>query len=110
MWAQDWSAIIDVVLPYPEVPSFDVTDQMVEQEYDALKMFKTAEEFFTSLGLDPMTQTFWNKSLFTRPEDKAVLCQGSAHDFFSSDDFRYSVIYYATTAHNIFYNNGVFTE
>lgn len=89
MWAQQWTEIIDVVLPYPEVPSYDVTDQMVKQGYDALKMFQTAEEFFTSLGLEPMTQTFWDKSMMTRPQGKTVVCHASASDLYLEDDFRY---------------------
>ena len=33
------------------------------------EMFRTAEEFFVSLGLDPMPTSFWNKSVFEKPSD-----------------------------------------
>ena len=29
-----------------------------------LEMFRIAEEFFVSLGLDPMPADFWRKSIF----------------------------------------------
>lgn len=52
-------------------------------------MFKTAEEFFTSLGLKPMPQTFWNKSMIVKPEGRDVICHASAWDFYNQKDFRY---------------------
>lgn len=88
MWAQQWTNIIDIVLPYKEVPSFDVTSQMVAKGYDPKRMFLTAEEFFTSLGLEPMTPKFWANSMITRPNGRTVECHGSAEDFFTNDDFR----------------------
>lgn len=53
-------------------------------------MFKMAEEFFTSLGLDPMPDTFWNRSMLDRPSDgRHVVCHASAWDFLDGSDFRY---------------------
>ena len=51
-------------------------------------MFEKAEDFFTSLGLEPMTDTFWSKSLIERPDDREVVCHASAEDFYQKDDFR----------------------
>ena len=31
MWAQDWTALFDRVAPYPNLPSFDVTEEMQRQ-------------------------------------------------------------------------------
>ncbi len=54
------------------------------------KIFTTAEEFFVSLGLDPMPETFWKHSVFTRPADKREMnCHPSAWDFYNGEDFRY---------------------
>ena len=32
-------------------------------------LFNISEEFFTSLGLDPMLDDFWNNSIFEKPTD-----------------------------------------
>lgn len=89
MWAQDWSLINDLVKPYPKVPSLDVTPNLIKQQYTPTKMFKLAQSFFVSLGLDPMPQMFWNKSLIRKPKDRKVVCHPSAWDF-SKGDVRYS--------------------
>lgn len=89
MWAQDWVNIYDLVTPYPEVESIDVTSSLLRANYSALRMFREAESFFTSVGLEPMTSDFWNKSMFVRPNDgRQVACHGSASDFYTQTDFR----------------------
>ena len=69
MWAQDWLNIYDLVAPYPEVTSPDVTSSLKRANYSVARMFRQSESFFTSLGLEPMTDEFWKKSMFTRPTD-----------------------------------------
>lgn len=54
MWAQSWGNLIDILRPYPEKPDVDVTTEMVNQGWTAKKMFEKADEFFQSMGLDPM--------------------------------------------------------
>ena len=44
------------------------------------KMVKLGEAFFTSLGLDPLPKTFWERSLFTKPDGREVVCHASAWD------------------------------
>ena len=51
-------------------------------------MFKVAEAFFVSIGLEPMTETFWKKSMLVKPTDREVVCHASAWDFYAEDDFR----------------------
>ena len=51
-------------------------------------MFHLAEEFFISLGFEPMTEKFWENSMLTKPNGKEVVCHGSAEDFYKIDDFR----------------------
>ena len=52
-------------------------------------MFEISEEFFVSLGLDPLPQTFWNKSIIERPNDgREINCHASAWDFYDGKDFR----------------------
>lgn len=88
MWAQDWSSIGDLVKPYPKVPSLDVTPNLIKQQYTATKMFKLAQSFFVSLGLDPMPHSFWNKSVITKPKHRRMVCHPSAWDF-GNGDVRY---------------------
>ena len=51
-------------------------------------MFHLAEDFFVQLGFNTMTDTFWNKSMMVKPEDREVVCHASAEDFYKMDDFR----------------------
>lgn len=89
MWAQTWGNIMDLCLPYPDVPSIDITDALVSQNYTALKMFQTSDEFFTSLGLIKMPDLFWEKSMIEKPDDgRKVVCHASAWDFSNGKDFR----------------------
>jgi peptidyl-dipeptidase A len=88
MWAQQWDAIYDVVEPYPGQGSLDVDKKLKEKKYDAPKMVKLGESFFTSLGLDALPKTFWERSLFLRPKDREVVCHASAWDVTWNDDLR----------------------
>ena len=59
------------------------------QGWTPLRMFKEADNFFTSLGLLPMPPEFWNKSMLEKPTDgREVVCHASAWDFFNGKDFR----------------------
>lgn len=40
LWAQDWSNIADIVLPYPEVANFDVTREMHRQGFTPLRLYR----------------------------------------------------------------------
>src|SRR6185436_3449818 len=51
-------------------------------------MVKTGERFFTSLGLDPLPATFWERSMFVKPRDRDVVCHASAWDVSYNDDLR----------------------
>lgn len=88
MWAQSWGNIYDLVAPEDADPGYDVTTQLAAHNYDEIKMVKGAETFFTSLGFEPLPETFWQRSLFTKPEDRDVICHASAWDLDSKDDIR----------------------
>jgi peptidyl-dipeptidase A len=51
-------------------------------------MVRYGERFFTSLGFEPLPDTFWERSLFTKPEDRDVVCHASAWDMNYVDDLR----------------------
>ena len=46
-------------------------------------MFRRVDIFFQSLGMFPMTQKFWKKSIFKKQEN--MVCHASAWDFKSGN-------------------------
>ncbi|MBM4358249.1 MAG: M2 family metallopeptidase [Deltaproteobacteria bacterium] len=88
MWSQTWSNVYDKLEPYPREGAVDVTRALARKRVDELQMARTAEGFFTSLGLDPLPATFWKRSLFLRPQDREVECHASAWDVHYNDDLR----------------------
>ena len=88
MWSQTWDNIYDLMEPYPGVASLDVTAALKEQGYDELKMTKTAEEFFTSIGLPALPDSFYENSMLKQPADRNVVCHASAWDMGNGNDPR----------------------
>jgi peptidyl-dipeptidase A len=88
MWAQDWSHVYPLVTPYPGQSSLDVSTALVAKKYGPVEMVKTGESFFTSLGLDPLPKTFWERSMLTKPRDREVVCHASAWDVTYDNDLR----------------------
>ncbi|HVI01435.1 MAG TPA: M2 family metallopeptidase [Enhygromyxa sp.] len=88
MWAQEWPNVYEDMIPYPDQPSIDLTAGLQRAKFDELKMVKTAENFFVSLGLDPLPETFWERSLFVKPADRKVQCHASAWDVEFNNDLR----------------------
>ena len=89
MWAQEWGNIYDIVAPAGagEI-GYDLTELLTSHGYDALRMVRQGESFYTALGLAPLPETFWQRSLFTKPEDREVICHASAWDIDNVDDLR----------------------
>ncbi|KAJ8384193.1 hypothetical protein AAFF_G00207410 [Aldrovandia affinis] len=89
MWAQTWSGIMDLAIPFPDATQVDATPAMINKRWNATKMFQASDDFFTSLGLLPMPAEFWNKSMLEKPQDgRKVVCHASAWDFYNRKDFR----------------------
>lgn len=88
MWAQEWGNIYPLVEPYKGQASLDVTAGLKRKKYDEKKLVKLGEAFFTSLGLEPLPATFWERSMFTKPRDREVVCHASAWDVAYNDDLR----------------------
>lgn len=55
---------------------------------ESIAMAKRAEAFYTSLGFPALPETFWQKSLLTRPRDRDVVCHASAWDMDQHGDVR----------------------
>ncbi|AUJ70222.1 MULTISPECIES: M2 family metallopeptidase [unclassified Pseudoalteromonas] len=88
MWAQSWGNIYDLVAPENADPGYDVTALLAKHNYDEIKMVKGAEKFFTSMGFAPLPETFYERSLFIKPQDRDVQCHASAWNLDAKDDLR----------------------
>ena len=88
MWAQSWSNVYDLLAPKNAELGYDLTQALMKQGYDAVRLVKTAENFYTSIGFAPLPPTFWTRSLFVRPRDREVDCHASAWDIDGKDDLR----------------------
>jgi peptidyl-dipeptidase A len=91
MWAQEWGNIYPLVAPPHQDPGYDLTDLLKDKKVDSRGMARYAEGFFTSLGFEPLPKTFWERSLFTKPADRDVVCHASAWDIDGKDDLRVKV-------------------
>jgi len=88
MWAQQWDAVYDLLEPYPGVNDLDVDAALVRQNYDALRMTKSAEEFYQSIAFPTLPRTFWERSMLSQPRDRDVVCHATAWEMDGKDDVR----------------------
>jgi peptidyl-dipeptidase A len=89
MWAQEWGDIYDLVAPAGAGDiGYDIGDLLKAQGYDEMKMVKTGEGFFSSLGFAPLPESFYARSQFLKPKDREVVCHASAWDIDQKDDLR----------------------
>jgi peptidyl-dipeptidase A len=88
MWAQTWSNVYDLLAPKDAELGYDLTAALEKHGYDATRIVKTAENFYTSIGFTPLPKTFWERSMITRPRDREVDCHASAWDVDDKDDLR----------------------
>ena len=88
IWSQEWNNVYSL-MDSPKPPaSYDLTKILAGRKMDPRGMVKYGENFFTSLGFAPLPKTFWERSLFTKPADRDVVCHASAWDVDSKDDLR----------------------
>lgn len=88
LWAQQWDNLYPLLAPAGAGAGYDLTAILKQRRTDARAMVKYGEGFFTSLGFAPLPSTFWERSLFTRPRDRDVVCHASAWDVDNLDDLR----------------------
>ena len=89
MWAQEWGNIYPLVAPEGAGDiGYDITDLIAEKGYDEKQMVRVGEQFFSSLGFDPLPETFYERSQFVKPADRDVVCHASAWDIDNKDDIR----------------------
>jgi peptidyl-dipeptidase A len=114
MWSQEWSNIYSIVEPFKNQGAPDVT-AAIKKKYDEKGMVKLAEKFFMSLGLDPLPDSFWERSLFVKPKDRDVECHASAWDVQWNGDLRIKMciqlneedlqVVHHELGHNYYYQN-----
>jgi peptidyl-dipeptidase A len=89
MWAQEWGDIYDIVAPKGAGDvGYDTTELLKAKSYDAMKMVKAGEGFFSSLGFAPLPESFFARSQFLKPADREVVCHASAWNLDNKDDLR----------------------
>ncbi|CAA9353119.1 MAG: Dipeptidyl carboxypeptidase [uncultured Lysobacter sp.] len=117
MWQQDWGNLWDVLAPYQNAGSLDInaaleaqyqqayTTRMAQQtgerspaamaqvEEDARlanakQMTERAQDFYVSLGMPKLPESYWTKTQFIKPRDRDVVCHASAWDMNMAGDVR----------------------
>ena len=110
MWAQEWGNIYPIVAPpgagdlgydvgdllkakgfvetTPEMNDTPETPETQRRGYWEKQMFRIGENFYSSLGLAPLPESFWERTQFIKPRDRDVVCHASAWDLDAKDDIR----------------------
>ncbi len=88
MWAQEWGFIYDILEPYPGMSDLDVDGTLKTKNYSPREMVRSAENFYVSLGMERLPDTFWERSMFSKPADREVVCHASAWNLDGDDDLR----------------------
>jgi len=117
MWQQDWGNLWDVLEPYQDAGSLDINsalkgweqsnlsatrakiagdatpEKLVAAEREAQlltakKMTQRAEDYYVSLGMPKLPDSYWQKTQFIQPRDRDVVCHASAWDMTMDGDVR----------------------
>jgi len=88
MWAQAWGNIYPILAPPNNDRGYDLTQILKSRNTDAKQMVQFGESFFTSLGFEQLPQTFWERSMLTKPADREVVCHASAWNVDFEKDVR----------------------
>ena len=97
MWAQEWGNIYDIVAPPATPATYDLGQILTSRKKTPKEIVQYGEGFFQSIGLPTLPATFWDKSQFTRPQDRDVVCHASAWDVDTQDDVRLKVCIHGTS-------------
>lgn len=88
MWSQTWANVYDLVGITGAGAGYDLTELLEAKGVDERGIVRYGEGFFTSLGFEPLPDTFWTRSQFTKPRDRDVVCHASAWDVDWANDLR----------------------
>ena len=87
-WAQEWGNIFPLMGLPENSRGYDLTKLLQAKNLDPKGMVRYGENFYKSLGFAALPETFWERSLFTKPRDRDVVCHASAWDIDNQDDLR----------------------
>jgi peptidyl-dipeptidase A len=96
MWAQEWGNIYDLVAPPAAPPTYDLGQILHERNTTPKQTVEYGANFFRSLGFQTLPESFWERSQFTRPADREVVCHASAWQIDLDQDVRLKVCLHGT--------------
>ena len=88
MWSQSWDNLYPIVKPSGPAANVDIADTLVKKNIDAKAMTQMGEGFYTSLGMQKLPASFYERSQLTKPRDREVVCHASAWDIDNLEDVR----------------------
>ena len=88
MWAQAWGNLYHDVAPKDDTRGYDLSELLKAKGVTPKELVRYGERFFTSVGFEALPETFWERSLFTKPADRDVVCHASAWDIDFEQDVR----------------------
>ncbi|XP_024945394.1 angiotensin-converting enzyme [Cephus cinctus] len=87
MWSQNWESLVDLLMPNGNIFG-NVNEALIRKNYTVRDMVERAEDFYTSLGLPPMSREFWERSIFEKDNRTKLNCHATAANMYKNDDFR----------------------
>ena len=88
MWGRFWSKLNPLAQPFKQKMSVDPTDEMIRRNFTVRHMFELGDDFFRSMGLKKLPETFFRLSMLEKPSDRQVACHATAWDFSDGADYR----------------------
>jgi peptidyl-dipeptidase A len=109
MWAQQWGEIYDLVEPYSGIAELNLDIELEARQaaiakklaaegradadleaarQSAVNIVRMAEDFYTSLGMPALPDSFWERSMLIKPRDREVVCHASAWTMDGDEDVR----------------------
>jgi peptidyl-dipeptidase A len=81
--AQAWTdnSIIDDEFPLKDLPYNSILE---ENNFDTLKLYKTADQFYQSLGFDPIPDDYWGKRFRMKSNEDEGDCKASLFAYTSN--------------------------
>jgi peptidyl-dipeptidase A len=97
MWSQGWENLYPIVKPQGPAANLDIAETLKQKNIDAKAMTKMSEGFYTSLGMEALPASFYERSQLTKPRDREVVCHASAWDVDGDKDVRIKMCINQTT-------------
>ena len=97
MWAQEWGNVYDLAAPPASPATIDLGAILAKRKSTARQVVEFGESFFVSLGFEKLPQTFWQRSLLSKPADREVVCHASAWDIDLDKDVRLKMCLHNTS-------------